>query len=90
MGVKIDLMRLDALIKGEMPTTAAEEYFVLAYTAGLQGDLLLQTQLGIVDQLDYITLNDFHYFVLGYAMGQRDLNDVEEEMIETGHNKTTH
>jgi hypothetical protein len=81
----IDLARIELLIAGkETPTDLGEEMFLSAYTKGTEGELLFTFLIGLEETLDKLTVDELHLLVLGYAMGQHDLETAE---LELGNNK---
>lgn len=74
----IDLARLEVLINGkDTPNDLGEEMFLGSYTKGAEGELLFTYLMGLEETLDDLTLDELHLMVLGYAMGQHDLETSE-------------
>lgn len=86
----IDLQRVDELISGvSEPQNSAEELFILAYNSGISEELFFHCMLSLGNSLDKLTLEEIHYFMLGYAMGQADkLTNELDELLEN--NKPAH
>lgn len=79
----ITLQRQEVLIRGEVsPINLCEELFVLAYKNGLAGELLLNVILEIADIFDETNGNEKDHFLLGYARGQKDISDAEDDLEE--------
>lgn len=89
----IDLQRIEELIKGDaIPEDIGEEMFQLAYKEALGGTILIHVMIQIAEVLDDLTVDEIHMFLLGYAIGERDLEDAQAAMTEqlTDGNNTTH
>jgi hypothetical protein len=90
---KINLQRIEELIRGDQPEGMYEELFVVAFKSGLGGESFMLTLLQVSDIFEELTHEDKNYFVLGYALGQKTLIDSEEQMTDAvtiKANKTTH
>lgn len=87
----IDLDRIHQLAAGELePTNLSEELFLTFYTKALEGELLFSILLDIDDSMgtiDKLTLDETHYLVLGYAMGQHDLEKMEFDLADDKNKK---
>lgn len=91
---KIDMQRIEMLVRGEQPEGVEEELFVVAFKSGLSGESFMLTLLQVSDIFEGLTHGGKNYFCLGYALGQKTMMETEEEMTDaTTHNynkKTTH
>ena len=91
---KIDMQRIELLVRGEQPDGIEEELFVVAFKSGLGGESLMLTLLQVSDIFDGLSHGDKNYFLLGYAIGQKTFQETEEEMtsnMTVNYNKkTTH
>ena len=77
----IDLQRIDKLISGEVVAeTYAEEVFVVAYTCSSGGDTLMTLMLNLKGSLDALKLHEMHMILLGYAMGQHEVEELEANL----------
>lgn len=84
----IDLQRLEVLIKGDdTPNNLGEEMFLESYTKATEGDLLFSYLRKIGDTLDELNIDELHMVVLGYAMGQHDL-ETEDFVIANNDGNT--
>lgn len=78
--IVIDLARIEKIITGvEEPVDAAENLMLGAYNAAMCGALLMQFLTQLKDTLDLATIRDLHYLMLGYSIGQRDLEQLDLE-----------
>ena len=69
----INLNRLKNLIAGtEEPDSHGEHIFLEAYQAGLHGRLQYEHLISRSAEVEYFDVDDFHYFVIGYSLGQRE------------------
>ena len=90
---KINMQRIEMLVRGEQPEGMHEELFVVAFKSGLSGESFMLTMLQISDIFEGLTHLDKNYFNLGYALGQKTYMDSEEEMVSelsSYNKKTTH
>lgn len=87
---KINLQRLEFLIRGEIPKGKHEELFVLAYKAGIGDHSLMEVLLQISDIFDELPKNEVNHFLLGYALGQKTHRESEDAMLEASKTKTFH
>lgn len=78
----IDLGRLELLINGnDTPRDLGEEMFLAGYIKSSEGILLFNFLLELEETLDNLTLDEIHLMVLGYAMGQHDLETTELALL---------
>ena len=91
---KIDLQRIEMLVRGETPAGMHEELFIVAFKSGLAGESFMLTILQVSDIFEGLTKDNNRYFCLGYALGQKVFNEANEQMtdqVSTNYNKkTTH
>ena len=90
---KINMQRIEMLVRGEQPEGMHEELFVVAFKSGLSGESLMLTLLQVSDIFEGLTHDDKNYFCLGYALGQKTFMEAEDEMPELPaqyNKKTTH
>ena len=86
----IDLNRLQKLITNKVqPENKAEELLLLSYMYGIQDQLYLNLILQISGDYDNMTRNEVDHVVIGYALGQKTLRDLEES-FETNNDPTFH
>jgi hypothetical protein len=78
----INLGRLEKLILGNViPENKSEESFILAYKYGLEGDLFLNLIFQLKDLLDSFNEEERNHLMLGYALGQKDYQEVLENSV---------
>ncbi len=92
---KIDLSRLQELINGDgTPANKKEELFVLGYSFGINGQLFITALNQVVDEWETFEWEETTFFVFGYAMGQRTLEESDgaavEDTLEKTNKKTFH
>lgn len=85
---KIDIQRLYDLLAGKkMPEDLGDEVFLASYVAGVSGIIFHKHLMEVANLLDQLTFDELFILMLGYAMGQKDLEEQEgelEEMIKEG------
>lgn len=77
-----DYTRLAGLMDGTLePQDKGESLFVMAYDHAVEGELLMRFMLDNAEQLDHCDLYDITMINLGYAMGQHDFTQANEELL---------
>ena len=90
--IKIDLQRLEFLIRGDEPKGLNEELFILSYKSGLSGELLMNAVLQVSGQFEDYDQNEINHFMVGYCLGQKTYFESEEQMLKEANinNKSFH
>lgn len=86
----INLARVELLIRGDViPKDLAEETFILGYKHGISGELLMVLMFQLKDMFDEPEFDLYVYkmLILGYSMGQKTYEDVQEASINQLNNK---
>lgn len=87
---KINLAKLEILIRGDrLPDSLGEEIFILGYKHGLNGDMLMLLMFQLKDEFDTPEFDTYVYkmLLLGYSMGQKTFEDVNEASVNQANNK---
>lgn len=75
----IDLDRIEKILAGdEEPQTLGEECFLSAYKAGVEGELFFTYLLNIGHLYDKLNKEELHLQDTGYALGQRDCEEIDD------------
>lgn len=86
----INLAKLETLIRGDrIPQDFSEEIFILGYKHGIMGDLLMTLMFQLKDVFDepQFTIYVYKLLLLGYCMGQKTFEDVNEASMNQANNK---
>jgi len=88
--IEIDAEKIRELVDGKvMPETKPEEIAVASYERALGGDLLIYVVTDFPVLYDEMNEEERGYFLVGYAFGQFDHKQLDQDRFKTG-TQTTH
>ena len=84
----MDFDRMRELIDGKVqPENLGEEMFMVTYKAAVNGELLFKCLLDLGEIFDHLDMDECTMLILGYAVGQHDLETIEYELTDEKHKK---
>jgi hypothetical protein len=79
----VDLDVIESLIHGKRePENLGEEMFIKMYKSAMAGELLFSILMDLNDLIDELGEDEWNMLVIGYAVGQHDLETVEYELSD--------
>ena len=84
----IDMDRLNGISSGQLePSNLGEELFLRMYTRAMEGELLFVTLMDMTDAFESLNILELNLILLGFAMGQHDLETMEYELTSDNNKK---